>query len=547
MKLDLIITNADIVTMDPQRPSATTVGIVDGLIAGIDSDVADMDATEVVDLRGATVTPGFNDAHCHTTWFGLGLIAVDLSATRGLDQVYEVLAAASVDESDTGWLMAIGFNHIDHGGAFPDIEILDKLTGDRPLYIRHASGHSSIANSTALRLAGVLAHGFSEPAGGTVVRNADGSPTGLLEETAQNLVQDLLRPYAQKDIVAAIDRATNQYAREGITSFTEAGVGGGWIGHSPLEGAAYSAALAADKLHARAQLMPTIDTLHPLSGHPEDGVGIGLDLGIRTGFGNDILSLGPAKVFTDGTMVNETAAMIEPYCSHDHGHHASGYFLKDPDELREDMLHAYQSGWSLAAHAIGDRAVKFAVDVLTECQEKFGRNPVPNRIEHCSVTPEDQLSRIAAAGIVVTPQASLFHSLGDAWKSLVGADREPNLYRAKSFVEAGVILAGSSDRPVGDGNPLHGMQSFVDRRSSSGATVGSPSECLTPRDALAAYTSLAAIGTGQWHRKGSVTRGKLADLTVLSESPIRVSPSRIAGIEVMATILGGRFTHCSLT
>lgn len=545
MKLDLILKNADIITMDVRRPSATAVGVLNGLIVGLDDEIAGLDAEEIIDLRGLTVTPGFNDTHCHTAWFGLGLAEIDLARTRGLDEIYTVLDLSAA-KSECRWLLATGFNHIDHGSRFPDLEQLDRITGERPLYIRHVSGHMSIANSAALRLTPVFAPGFSDPVGGVVVRDGNGRPTGLLQETAQNLIQDLLRPYSQKDIVAAIDRATAQYAREGITSFTEAGIGGGWIGHSPIEGAAYSAALAENRLRARAQLMPAIDTLHTLGGHADDGFGIGLDLGIRTGFGSDMLSFGPAKVFTDGSMISETAAMEDPYCSHANGHRNTGYFQQDPRELRADMLQAYRSGWSLAAHAIGDRAVKFAIDVLSECREKFGQHAVPNRIEHCSVTPVDQLPRIAAAGITVTSQASFFHSLGDAMPKLVGPDRENNLYRAQSFLKAGVVLAGSSDRPVSDGSALRGIQAFTDRLSSAGKTVGSVDERLSPQQALAAYTSLAAIGTGQWRSKGSVARGKLADLAVLSESPLRVSPSSIATIEIMATIMGGNFTHCAL-
>lgn len=551
MNLDLLLHNANIVTMDGTRPTATAVGVLNGRIAGVDDDVAHLPAAESIDLHGATVTPGFNDAHCHTTWFGLGLAEIDVSGARGLDRLYEVLtsgaaADAGADGPGTDWLMATGFNQVNHGGRFPDIAVLDRIAGGRPLCMRHSSGHMTVANTAALRLAGAEGPDFPDPAGGVVVRGTGGAPTGLLQETAQRLVQDLIQPYSRDAIEAALGRATAYYAREGITSFTETGVGGGWIGHSPLEAAAYAAALRHGNLHARAQLMPAIDALHALTGHQNDDVGRGLDLGISTGFGSERLYLGPAKVFTDGSLISETAAMKEPYCSHDHAGPNAGYFQADADLLRDQIIEAYRSGWSVAAHAIGDRAVDFALDVLIECQDKFGRRAVPNRIEHCSVVRPEQLPRLAAAGIVVTPQAGFFASIGDAMTASIGPERSAYTYRGRSFVDAGVVLAGSSDRPVADGNVLRGMQAFVDRRTGSGAIFGSAAERLSPYQALAAYTSQAARGTGQQQTKGSISTGKLADFAVLSDSPLDVPPTNIAGIEVLATVLGGEFTHTTL-
>lgn len=555
MKLDLLLRNADIITMDPLRPSATSLGIWQGRIVGLDEDVARLNAAEVLDLDGATVTPGFIDAHCHSAWFGLGLGELDVAGARGLAQLYALLEAEIAAQpgpagaASTSWLLATGFNQQHHGGEFPDIAVLDRITGERPLLMRHNSGHMAVVNTAALRLAGAGDASFPDPDGGVIVRDGAGRPTGLVEETAQQLIQQLILPYPIADLETALERATRRYASEGITSFTEAGIGGGWIGHSPVELAAYQRAAENGRLHARAQLMPVLEVLRPLAGHDQDSPGVapaGLDLGIATGFGGEFLSLGPAKVFLDGSLLGETAAVSQEFCSHSHKDNAGnvGYFQADPLQLRAEIEAAYAAGWSIAAHAIGDRAVDLAIDIIAGCERRFGRRAVPNRIEHASMTRPDQLEQLAAAGIAVTPQASFFHEGGDGMTASLGPERIGWAYRASSFLAAGVTLAGSSDRPVADGNVLRGMQAFVDRRTSSGALFGNPSECLTPRQALAAYTTGAAAATGAAQLKGSLEPGKLADFTVLSGSPL--TAERIDGLEVLATAVGGRFTHKAL-
>lgn len=560
MKLDLLLRNADIITMDPDRPSARSLGVWRGLVAGLDEDVDDLAAAEILDLGGATVTPGFIDAHCHTTWFGLGLAELDVSKARGLEELYGLLEAATpASGADSGaghgagaWLMATGFSEQQHGGEFPDIFELDRITGERPLFMRHNSGHMAVVNTAALRLAGAESPSYADPDGGVIVRDSTGRPTGLVQETAQELIQQLILPYSVSEIEVALERATRHYASEGITSFTEAGVGGGWIGHSPVELAAYQRAATNCKLHARAQVMPVLDVLHLFGGHGDDGAGYGsgaagLDLGIMSGFGNEYLSLGPAKVFLDGSLLGETAAVSHEYCSHGQKDNTgnTGYFQAEPALLRDRIEAAYAAGWSIAAHAIGDRAVDLAIDILADCEATYGPRTMPNRIEHASMTKPEQLERLAAAGIAVTPQASFFHDGGDGMAASLGPERLPWAYRASSFLSAGVTLAGSSDRPVADGNVLRGMQAFVDRRTSSGAVFGNPAERLSPYQALAAYTTGAAAATGMSAVKGSLAPGKLADFTVLSGSPL--DAGSISELHVLATAVGGRFTHNTLT
>ncbi|TYC99581.1 amidohydrolase [Arthrobacter echini] len=551
MNLDLILRGAHIITLEDERPRAHAIGILHGRIAGFDDELAGCTATAELDLAGATIVPGFIDAHCHTTWWGLGLESVDLQHARGLDELYILLEAETARLEDLGgadaWLHGTGFNHEHHGGAFPDIARLDAITGNRPLYLRHVSGHQAITNTATLALAGALEPGFEDPVGGAVVRDAHGRPTGVVEEAAQGLVQSLLLPYSREVIVDALDAATARYAMEGITSFTEAGIAAGWIGHSPLEVDAYQHARRTGRLHARAQLMPTLDALHEVTGHTEDlhgSTGRGLDLGLGAGFGDDWVSLGPVKVFLDGSLLGATAAVTEDFCGHPHNH---GYLLDDAASYREKVTAAYRAGWPIALHAIGDAAIDLALEIVIGCQEAYGHNPLPNRIEHFGIARPDQVVLAADHSIAVTPQAAFIGPLGDQMAQLVGPDREGWLYRGRTIVDAGGILAGSSDLPVSDNSVRRGLQAWVDRRTSTGRVLGgvhddgTPLEGLSPEEALRAYTCWAAAATGTAEDKGTLRTGKLADLVVLSGSPLDVPD--IAALDVLATIVGGRFTH----
>lgn len=378
-----------------------------------------------------------------------------------------------------------------------------------------------------------------------MVRDSNGAPTGLVEEAAQGLIQNLLLPYSVDQIVGALDAATSRYAAEGITSFTEAGIGGGWIGHSTIEVTAYQRALASGKLHARAQLMPALDALVEQVSHAEDahgtGSGLGLGLGIIAGFGSEHLSLGPVKVFMDGSLLGATAAMTEDFCGHQHN---TGYLLDDPQAYRDRVSAAYRAGWPVALHAIGDAAIDLAIEIISGLQELHGPNALPNRIEHFGIARPDQVAAVARHGIAVTPQASFIGPLGDQFATLVGPEREGWLYRGQSLLQAGVLAAGSSDLPVADNNVRRAMASAVDRKTENGKVLGGAAEGLSALEALRLYTVNAAKATGLFADRGSLSRGKLADFVVLSESPLIAKD--IAALGLVCTFVGGKQSYSGL-
>ncbi len=545
MEIDLIVDAKNIITLDPKRPEASRLGVFAGRIIGFDEELDGVTATRRESFPDQVLVPGFIDAHCHTTWWGLGLTAIQLDQARGLDELYAMVEVEVEGLADypTAWIHGTGFNQKHHGGEYPDIARLDEITGDHPLYLRHTSGHASITNTATLRLIGALDEGFENPVGGEVVRDSSGAPTGLLDEAAQSLIQSMLLPYSSEEIARALDAATTRYAAQGITSFSEAGIGGGWIGHSPVEVAGYQLARETGRLHARAQLLPAIDSLAMLEGNASDfrgeSKGLTVGLGVGTGFGTDWVRFGHVKAFMDGSLLGATAAVTEDYCGHDHNR---GYLLNTPEKYREDVLATYRAGWPVALHAIGDAGIDMALDLIEECQDTYGSNGAPNRVEHFGIARPDQVERAGRLRITVTPQAGFIGPLGDQFVKNVGPERANWLYRGRSVVDAGAILAGSSDLPVADNNIRRGMQSAVDRLTENGMVLG-PDEGITPEEALRSYTEWGATGTGQIADKGTLERGKFADFVALSDSPI--TAENIAELDVVATFVGGEATFDS--
>jgi predicted amidohydrolase YtcJ len=525
---DLLLTNARVITVD--GPDVTALAILGDRIVALD----EVPARETIDLAGATVVPGFHDAHNHMAWYGLTLAEADLRVTT-MEAVLTAVAAQAATTPAGGWVIGSGYDE-NKIGRHPTRDDLDRIAPGREVWLKHVSGHMCVVSSAVLDRLGLAEHARDVP-GGRVVTDAAGRPTGLLQEQAQNLAGALVLPYSLRELTGAIDRAGQRYLREGLTSVVEAGIGGGWIGKSPVELAAYQNARDQGRLHVRAELMVAADALHPLAAHRDDDLTLGLDLGLRTGFGDDWLRLGPVKVFTDGSLIGHTAAMCHDYADTPGNR---GYLQGDAAALTATILAAHRGGWRVAAHAIGDAAIDLTLDAYAAAQAEHPRPDVRHRIEHFGVARADQVRRAAELGVVPVPQARFVPEIGDGMLAALGPDRVADAYRLRSLLDAGLALPGSSDRPVTDGAPLLGIQAMVTRTTGSGRDFG-PSERIGAREALRAYTLGSAYASHQEHRTGSLTVGKLADLVVLSDDPAAVEPDRIADIAVLRTMIGGEW------
>jgi len=549
MQLDTLIHNAQIYTGSPARPWASRIGIWQGLILGVDEQLDPLlagpnavEPAQVFDAGGAFITAGFNDAHTHSVWFGQTLIEIDLAEATVPEDVYAAVEQGLEAVADDEWVVCSNFNPLQMSAPV-DRDRLDDVAQGRPVLIKHRSGHAYTVNGVGLQRAGIEDYPQSQPEGGEIVTDADGRATGLLDENAMRAVQDLLQPEALEPTVNALAAASKHYLTEGLTSVTDAGIAGGWIGHTPREFAAYQQAADQGVLKHRAQTMITLDALHELAGHAKDPTARGLDAGIRSGVGNARLQIGPVKVFTDGSLLGATAAMTEGYA---HCQHNTGYMQGDPEAMRQAVIDAAGAGWALALHAIGDAAIDFAIETITEARKIHGPGPLPDRIEHGGVVRDDQISLLAAQNIVLVPQPYFISVFGEGMLHNLGAERAELSYPARRLLDAGMILPGSSDRPVAHGAPLSVIQAFAQRLTEAGNPYGA-NERISVAEAIHAYTVGSAQATGWGHKKGVLLPGYLADLVVLGANPLEVDVAEIAQIPVVATMVDGTFEFGQLT
>lgn len=513
------LTNANIVTMDPRHPVARQLGIWRGRIVGLDDAVSSTPAREVIDLQGATVLPGFIDAHVHLAWAGLKASAPSVAPCERVDDVLAVVAdAVARRKGSGGWVDIGGYDQRALGRHLTAAE-LDKVSDGHKLFIMHDSGHGCVVNTAVLDLL---------PAD---VPHQD----GFLAESAMTAARRLRLPYSQEELADAIERAAGTCLDEGVTACAEAGIGGGLLGHSPVELGAYQLLRDQGRLPLRVQLMAAADTLRPVGSHSADGIPRALDLGLRTGFGDDWLSVGALKVYTDGGMMARTAALTAPY----HGMEHTGEFQDDPERIADVIVDGHLAGWQLAVHAIGDRAADLALDALERAQRLRPRPGARHRIEHAGLIRPDQLPRLARLGASAVVQPNFLRYFGDDYASIMGEDRAPWLYRGRAFLDHGITLVGSSDRPVTDGSPLRAVQFMVERASESGLVIG-PDEGITVEEALRSYTVGGAYACHWEDSAGTLAPGKRADLVVLGDDPRRVGTSDIGDIEIVSTFVDGR-------
>jgi predicted amidohydrolase YtcJ len=541
MILDLVIENARILTVDPDRPHASRLGVWGGRVVGLDAALDGSRARATVDLDGATVAPGFHDAHCHTTSFGLGLVLLQLDGAEGIEATLDAVATYAAGLAPHEWVIAFGYGAGLPPDQYPDRHALDRAGGGRPVWLTHLSGHSCVVSSAVLAAVGITGE-LGRAARGRVVVGTDGRPTGLIEEAAMDLIKDHVGPSSVERMAEAIDRATAHYLTEGITGFTDAGIGCPGVDHTPVELAAYQLARTTGRLHTRAQLMAHNELFHPLASHPDDAITTGLDLGVRTGFGDDRLSLGAMKIWVDGSGLGHTAATTGP------DGQVRGSYDNDPALLRQSIIDGHRAGWQVAAHAIGDAAVDLVLDALTEAAEGGphpvrGGQEIRHRIEHGVMIRPDQVARLAAMGMSVVVQPLFVTEFGDALAERFAGEQDgENYFRMRSLADAGVHVVASSDRPVAEGSPLRGMQAMVERATAAGDVFG-PDERLTATEALECYTAAGARAAMRESEWGSLTGRRVADLVVLDDDPTSVDPGRIGAIAVVATMVGGRAVH----
>jgi len=521
MRVDAVYENARVLAGNTWT---SAVAVLHGRVVALGEDAEALSTANRVDLGAAVVVPGFHDAHNHMVWYGMSLDEVPLGECEHVEEVYAAVAERAKTVPEGEWIVGSGYDQNRLGGQHPARQGLDRAAPGHRVRLKHTSGHMSLVSSNVLAELDLA----QVPVGGDVLEDI-----GLLREQAQLLLRPLIYPTPREVLVRAIDKAGGRYLAEGITSVQEAGVGGGLVGESPAEVAAYQTARDKGVLRVRTTLMVSSAVLHDLP----DGAGFGLDLGLRSGLGDDRLRIGPMKLFADGSLIGRTAAMHEDYAN-DPGNR--GYFQLPEAELRETILRAHRAGWQIATHAIGDRAVTAVLDAYEHALDAWPRADHRHRIEHCGVLRPADLTRLAERGLIAVPQGRFVNEIGDGMAAALGPEREAQAYRLRSLLDAGCVLPGSSDRPVVNGSPLLGMIDMVRRRTSGGHLFG-PDERITAAEALRAYTYGSAYAAFRERDLGTIEVGKLADFAVLSADP--TDEAALTSAFVLATVLSGELVY----
>ncbi len=544
MRADTLLFNGDIHTLDPDQPRATAIAIVDEHIiaVGDDSLTGEIDAERRIDLGGHTVVPGFNDAHNHMLSFGVGLTQIDLATPpmRSVRDICDAIAARAAVTPEGDWVIGTRYDQNKLAEQrHPLASELDAVAPNHRVWLRHTSGHMCVVNTRVLR-------SISDrpvPAGGRLGVDEHGVLDGLILEQAQRLITELVAPMEIDAMVGAIAQASVRYLSEGVTSATEAGVGAALISPSPHELAAWQIASQRGVLGVRTNLLIGIELLNALNDAAPDQFAPGTDALLQPGAGDDWLRIGGTKIFSDGSLIGRTAAMFEPFEASPHGSHCGcGFFQTEPDLLRRLILDAHRRGWQVCTHAIGDRAVATVLDCYNEALTTMPRAGARHRIEHCGVISESLLDQVAGLGVIPVPQGRFIGEIGDGMKLALGEHRTPDCYRQRSFLDHGIVLPGSSDRPVVDGAPLLGIHDMVNQRTDSGEPFV-PAEALSVEQAVWAYTRGSAYAAFDEDRKGALSPGMLGDLVVLDRNIFSIDRDGINETRVLATMTGGNVVY----
>lgn len=544
---DVLYTNGTIYTQDAARPVATALGVHNGRIISLGDELDARHFATIHDLGGAAVVPGFNDAHLHLSYIGEALGQVDLrpETVRTMDELLGAVERACADATEGAWVIGTGYDQNFLGDQHPTAEQLDLVSYGHPVFLWHVSRHMAVANTRAFELAGYpQRRNVPVPDGGAVPADAHGRALGLLQETARSIVLDHIPAKTAEDVAQLVADGSQQMLKLGVTSITEPGIGApDHIGQSTVDLAGYQLARDRGELGVRATLMPYLTTLRPLQAEAVGGyTPYGLDLGLRSGMGDEMLRIGPTKVLSDGSLIGRSAFMC---CDYAIGEANRGLLQFPEDTLREKLIGAHLAGWQLAVHAIGDGALEVVMDIIAEAQQLAPRPDARHRIEHASVASDRQIQRMAQLGLVPVPQGRFIHELGDGAAAAMGPERQELTYRVRSFLDAGLVIAGSTDAPVVSADPMLNLASLVQRTTLGGAAF-TDSEKLTVAQAMHAYSVGSAHAVHEDHYKGKLVPGQLADFAVLSQDLYTIPAEELAATRVEATIVSGDIVYGNL-
>jgi predicted amidohydrolase YtcJ len=519
----IAIVNARVWTGDPRRPWADAVAVTGDRITAVGSS-AEINklarpVTRVFDAQGRMLVPGFIDSHVHFVEGGFGLTSVQLRDAGTREEFIRRIREHAATLPAGAWMLEGNWDHQNWGGELPRRDWIDSVTPHTPVFIQRLDGHMSLANSAALRAAGVTRE-TKDVAGGEIVRDASGEPTGILKDNAAGLVGRAVPDPKREQEDAALDAAMRHVAEQGVTSVHNMGT---WR-HLEI----FRRAERAGRLRTRIYSAVPISTWERLRDHVA-----------TNGRGDAWLHWGALKGFVDGSLGSHTAAMLEPFSD---APRDTGLFVNTPENLYAWTKGADAAGLHVVIHAIGDRANRVLLDMYERVAQEHGARDRRFRIEHAQHLAPPEIPRFAKLGVIASMQP--YHAIDDGrWaEKFIGAERAKGTYAFRSLLDAGSRLAFGSDWFVAPPTPLEGIYAAVTRRTLDDRHPAGwvPEQRITVEEALRAYTTGAAYAEYMEGEKGTLARGMLADMVLLDRDLTTIPPETIRDAKVVLTMVGGR-------
>ena len=535
---DVVLTGGDIVTMADGAPAAQAIAVVGDRIAAVGSD-AEIEAlvgpeTQVIRLDGKTVVPGMIDAHVHFT--NLGRQRQILNA-RGMskEEIVAEVGRRAAASPPGDWIEGRGWDQNTwQVREFPAKADLDGVSPDNPVFLKRIDGHAAWVNSAAL-MAASITRDTLDPAGGQIIRDAAGDPTGTLIDNGFRLAEREILPPSRAQRRQAVQLAIEEALASGLTGVHEAG-------GSREEIEVYLEMLDDDDFDFRLYEFVRWPANEAEQQHTYDELDYFLEQGPQVGLYDNRLTIRGIKMSIDGAMGSRGAALLEPYAD-DPGN--TGLFRLSEDEIYDTILRGLEAGFQTATHAIGDAANRVVLDAFERAIEESGVEDHRLRIEHAQILHPDDVGRFAELGVLPSMQPT--HATSDMhWVvDRVGEQRTTFAYAWRTLLDSGVRMPGGSDAPVESVRPLWGIYSAVTRQDHDpgDAAPWHPEQLVTREEALRMFTIGAAYGAFEEDLKGSLEVGKLADMVVLSRDIMTIAAPEILETAVLTTILGGRIVY----
>ena len=527
---DLVVVNANVHTMDRQRPAAEAVAVYGSRIVavGTSAEIRRMaDAhTRVIDAHGALVLPGFNDAHVHFIDGGFHLASVSLRDANSPEEFAARIRDFAAKIPKGRWITGGDWDHERWPGTpLPTKELIDRFTPDNPVFVNRLDGHMSLANSVALKLAGVTRE-TKDPPGGLIVRDAAGEPTGILKDAAMSFVYAKIPDPSLDERLDALRAATNHAASLGVTSVQDMSAGD--------DVAVYQLLARRGELKTRVYAVRSIMSWEVLK-----------RAGVLHAFGNDLIRIGGLKGFADGSLGSTTALFFEPFNDAPTTRGLLGDEMQPEGVMLARVKGADEVGLQVMIHAIGDAANDKILSIYEQVTREDGARDRRFRIEHAQHLRAQDIPRFASAHVVASMQP--YHAIDDGrWaEKRIGHERARTTYAFRSLLDSGATLAFGTDWYVAPLNPMLGIYAAATRRTLDGKNPQGwiPEQKITVEEAVRAYTVGSAYAEFTDDVKGTLAPGKLADMVILDRDIFKIDPVDIEHARVMMTIMGGRVVY----